>query len=143
MKSAPPEKSDYDLAVIGGGVNGTAIARDAAGRGLRVFLCEKDDFGAATSGASSKLIHGGLRYLEHYQFGMVRKALKERAVMLRTAPHIVWPLEFVLPHAKGQRPAWMIRAGLFLYDALAGNGGLPKSRKIHLESYGYGKNLSA
>ena len=112
---------DCDLLIVGGGINGTAIARDAAGRGLRVVLCEKDDLAQHTSSASSKLIHGGLRYLEHYEFGLVRKALAEREVLLRSAPHIMRPLRFVMPHDRdgGQRPAWLIRAGLFLYDRLA------------------------
>ena len=100
----------YDLAVIGGGVNGCGIARDAAGRGLSVLLCEQGDLGGATSAASTKLIHGGLRYLEHYEFRLVRHALAEREVLWRMAPHIVWPLRFVLPHRKGLRPAWMLRA---------------------------------
>src|SRR5690606_10011628 len=108
-----------DLLIVGGGINGAGIARDAAGRGLSVVLCERDDLAAHTSSASSKLIHGGLRYLENREFGLVRKALIEREVLLQAAPHIMWPLRFVLPHDKGQRPAWMIRTGLFLYDRLA------------------------
>ncbi len=108
-----------DVLVVGGGINGAGIARDAAGRGLSVVLCEKDDLASHTSSASTKLIHGGLRYLEYYEFGLVRKALIEREVLLRSAPHIMWPLRFVMPHAKGQRPAWLIRSGLFLYDMLA------------------------
>ena len=114
-----------DVLVVGGGINGAGIARDAAGRGLSVLLCEKDDLAAHTSSASTKLIHGGLRYLEYYEFGLVRKALVEREVLLRSAPHIMWPLRFVMPHAKGQRPAWLIRAGLFLYDMLAKREILP------------------
>ncbi len=93
----------YDLAIIGGGINGAGLARDAAGRGLRVFLCEQSDLGSATSSASTKLIHGGLRYLEHYEFGLVRHALREREVLWHVAPHIIWPLRFVLPHRKGLR----------------------------------------
>lgn len=108
----------YDVAVIGGGINGVGIAADAAGRGLSVFLCEKDDLASHTSSASSKLIHGGLRYLEHYEFRLVREALAEREVLLAKAPHIVKPMRFVLPHRPHLRPAWMIRAGLFLYDNL-------------------------
>src|SRR5690606_47135 len=108
-----------DLLVIGGGINGTGIARDAAGRGLSVLLCEQDDLASATSSASSKLIHGGLRYLEQYEFRLVREALAEREVLLNIAPHIVRPLRFVLPHDHTLRPVWMIRAGLFLYDHLA------------------------
>src|SRR5688500_18802846 len=118
----------YDLLVIGGGINGCGIARDAAGRGLSVLLVEKDDLASHTSSSSSKLIHGGLRYLEHYEFRLVREALKEREILLRTAPHIVRPLLFVLPHSKKMRPWWMIRAGLLLYDALAAGGSLPRSR---------------
>ena len=104
--------ADFDLAIIGGGINGAGIARDAAGRGLRVILCDKDDLGAHTSSASSKLIHGGLRYLEHHAFGLVRKGLAERETLLRSAPHIMHPLRFVMPHDAGGRPAWMIRAHL-------------------------------
>lgn len=115
----------YDILIIGGGINGAGIARDAAGRGLKVLLCEKDDLAAHTSSASTKLIHGGLRYLEHYDFALVRKALKEREVLLRAAPHIIWPLRFVLPHHKDLRPAWLIRLGLFLYDHLGGRKRLP------------------
>ncbi len=109
-----------DLLVIGGGVNGTGIARDAAGRGLSVVLCEKGDLGEGTSSRSGKLIHGGLRYLEYYEFRLVREALIEREVLLAAAPHIVWPLRFVLPHSPEQRPAWIVRTGLFLYDHLGG-----------------------
>src|SRR5437899_3579013 len=111
-ESAP--MADFDLAIVGGGINGAGIARDAAGRGLRVLLCEKDDLAEHTSSASTKLIHGGLRYLEYCEFGLVRKALKEREVLLRAAPHIIRPLRFVMPHVPSLRPAWMIRAGLFL-----------------------------
>ncbi|MDE2007072.1 MAG: glycerol-3-phosphate dehydrogenase [Rhodospirillales bacterium] len=120
----------FDLLIVGGGINGAGIARDAAGRGLSVLLVEQDDLAAHTSSASTKLIHGGLRYLEHYDFRLVREALAERERLLAIAPHIVWPLEFVLPHAKGQRPAWMIRAGLFLYDHLAARRRLPASRAL-------------
>ena len=121
-------KHDYDIAIVGGGVNGCGIARDAAGRGLKVLLCEKDDLASATSSASTKLVHGGLRYLEHYEFRLVREALIEREVLLRMAPHIIWPLRFVLPHHKGLRPAWLIRLGLFLYDHLGGRKILPPTR---------------
>ncbi len=114
----PPIAEIYDLAVIGGGINGVGIAADAAGRGLSVFLCERDDLAQHTSSASSKLIHGGLRYLEHYEFRLVREALAEREVLLAKAPHIVKPMRFILPHRPHLRPAWMIRAGLFLYDHL-------------------------
>jgi len=122
----------YDLLVIGGGVNGAWIARDAAGRGLSVLLCEKGDLAGATSSASSKLIHGGLRYLEHYAFRLVREALHERSVLLAAAPHIIWPMQFALPHVPNLRPAWMIRIGLWLYDHLAERGALPASRRIRL-----------
>jgi glycerol-3-phosphate dehydrogenase len=132
---------DCDILVIGGGINGTGIARDAAGRGLSVVLCEKDDLGSHTSSASTKLIHGGLRYLEHYEFKLVHKALKEREVLLRSAPHIIRPLRFVMPHDKGQRPSWLIRAGLFLYDHLARRELLPDSGAIDLSSHIAGKPL--
>jgi glycerol-3-phosphate dehydrogenase len=111
----------FDLLVVGGGINGAGIARDAAGRGLRTLLCEQHDLASHTSSASTKLIHGGLRYLEFYDFGLVRKSLREREIVLASAPHICWPLRFVLPHDAHLRPAWMIRAGLFLYDHLARN----------------------
>ena len=115
----------HDLLVIGGGINGTGIARDAAGRGLDVVLVEKDDLAQHTSSASTKLIHGGLRYLEMYDFALVRKALIEREILLRAAPHIIWPMRFVLPYDKDLRPAWLIRLGLFLYDHLGGRKMLP------------------
>jgi glycerol-3-phosphate dehydrogenase len=124
--------SPYDLLVIGGGVNGAGIARDAAGRGLRVLMCEKGDLAEGTSSRSGKLIHGGLRYLEYYEFRLVREALIEREVLLRAAPHIVWPMRFVLPHSAEQRPAWMVRLGLFLYDHLGGRETLPGTRKLDL-----------
>ena len=122
----------YDLLVIGGGINGTAIARDAAGRGLSVLLCEKDDLASHTSSASTKLIHGGLRYLEQYEFRLVRESLKEREVLLKAAPHIIWPLRFVLPYDKGLRPAWLLRLGLFLYDYMGGRKILPPTRTVNL-----------
>lgn len=112
-------ESTYDVLVIGAGVNGAGIAMDAAGRGLRVALCEMSDLGGATSSNSSKLVHGGLRYLEHYEFRLVKEALAERETLLGNAPHIMWPLSFILPHRPHLRPAWMIRIGLFLYDNLA------------------------
>ncbi len=143
-----------DLIIIGGGINGAGIARDAAGRGLRVVLAEKGDLAQGTSSASTKLFHGGLRYLEFFEFGLVRKALAEREVLLRAMPHIAWPMRFVLPYhpnmrfagdtptsrllarvmpwMKGRRPAWLIRAGLFLYDRLAGRGILPGTRSLDL-----------
>jgi glycerol-3-phosphate dehydrogenase len=124
----------FDIAVIGGGINGCGIARDAAGRGLSVYLAERDDLASGTSSASTKLIHGGLRYLEHYEFGLVREALKEREILWRMAPHIIHPLRFVLPHQKGLRPAWMIRMGMFLYDHLGKRELLPASRYLDLTS---------
>ncbi|MNJ10911.1 Aerobic glycerol-3-phosphate dehydrogenase [compost metagenome] len=129
-QSSPALADLYDLAVIGGGINGVGIAADAAGRGLSVFLCEKDDLASHTSSASSKLIHGGLRYLEHYEFRLVREALAEREVLLAKAPHIVKPMRFVLPHRPHLRPAWMIRAGLFLYDNLGKRKQLGASRSL-------------
>src|SRR5438045_8072861 len=122
----------FDLLVVGGGINGAGIARDAAGRGLRVLLCEQGDLAGATSSASSKMIHGGLRYLEHYQFRLVRESLAEREILLRIAPHLVRPTEFVLPHGPGSRPHWMVRAGLFLYDRLGGARTLPAAHAIDL-----------
>lgn len=130
VDASPATPSNVDLLVIGGGINGAGIAADAAGRGLSVLLCEKSDLGGATSSASTKLIHGGLRYLEYYEFRLVRESLAEREVLLRAAPHIVWPLRFRLPHQPSQRPAWMIRAGLFLYDHLGKRVTLPASRTI-------------
>jgi glycerol-3-phosphate dehydrogenase len=121
---------ELDLLVVGGGINGAGIARDAAGRGLKVLLAERDDLASATSSASSKLIHGGLRYLEQYEFRLVREALQEREVMLRLAPHIIRPLLFVLPYEPSMRPAWMIRAGLWLYDHLGGRITLPGSKGV-------------
>ncbi|WP_223548125.1 glycerol-3-phosphate dehydrogenase [Pseudomonas sp. A-B-19] len=126
----PPLAEVYDIAVIGGGINGVGIAADAAGRGLSVFLCEKDDLASHTSSASSKLIHGGLRYLEHYEFRLVREALAEREVLLAKAPHIVKQMRFVLPHRPHLRPAWMIRAGLFLYDNLGKREQLQGSKSL-------------
>ena len=126
------ESASVDVLIIGGGINGAGTARDAAGRGLSVVLVEKGDLASATSSASTKLVHGGLRYLEHYEFQLVRKALKEREVLLRAAPHIIWPLRFVLPHHRGLRPAWLLRLGLFLYDHLGGRTLLPGTRVIDL-----------
>jgi len=124
--------ADVDLLVVGGGINGTGIARDAAGRGLSVLLVEQDDLASHTSSASTKLIHGGLRYLEYGEFRLVREALIERERLLAIAPHIIWPLAFVLPQAQSPRPAWMVRLGLFLYDHLGGRKRLPATRTIHL-----------
>jgi glycerol-3-phosphate dehydrogenase len=123
-----------DLLVVGGGINGVGIARDAAGRGLSVLLCERDDLGSGTSSRSGKLVHGGLRYLEYYDFRLVREALIEREVLLAAAPHIIWPLRFVLPHSPEQRPAWLIRLGLFLYDHLGGRKRLPGTRTLDLRT---------
>lgn len=128
------KQEEYDVVVVGGGVNGTGIAMDAAGRGLRVLLCEMNDLASATSSSSSKLIHGGLRYLEHYEFRLVRKALAERESLLRNSPHIMWPMRFRLPHRPHLRPAWMIRTGLFLYDHLAKRELLPGSRSIQFDN---------
>jgi glycerol-3-phosphate dehydrogenase len=136
MSAAP-----VDLLVVGGGINGVGIARDAAGRGLSVVLCEKDDLAQGTSSRSGKLVHGGLRYLEYYEFRLVREALIEREVLLRAAPHIIWPMRFVLPHSREQRPAWMIWLGLMLYDHLGGRQLLPRSRRLDLSSELAGKAL--
>lgn len=122
----------YDIAIIGGGINGAAIARDAAGRGLSVFLCEQADLGGATSSASTKLIHGGLRYLERYSFRLVHEGLAEREVLLAAAPHIIRPIRFVLPHHRGLRPRWFLRLGLFIYDHLGGRNALPPTRSLDL-----------
>ncbi|MGV3626567.1 MAG: glycerol-3-phosphate dehydrogenase [Betaproteobacteria bacterium] len=130
-----------DVLVVGGGINGTGIARDAAGRGLSVLLVEKNDLGGATSSASSKLIHGGLRYLEQFEFRLVAEALREREVLLNTAPHLVRPLRFVMPHVPELRPAWMIRAGLWLYDMLARRQTLPGSAAVDLSSAPYNNGL--
>lgn len=131
----------YDLLIIGGGINGAGIARDAAGRGLKVLLVEKDDLSAHTSSSSSKLIHGGLRYLEHYEFRLVAEALAEREVLLRIARHLVWPARFVMPHVPELRPRWMIRAGLFLYDHLARRASLPGSHGVRLDAPPYNAGL--
>ena len=130
-----------DVLVIGGGINGTGIARDLAGRGWSVVLAEQDDLAAHTSSSSTKLIHGGLRYLEYYEFSLVRKALQEREVLLKSAPHIMWPLRFVMPHDPCMRPAWMIRIGLFLYDHLARREVLPGSHSLNLRNHPVGAPL--
>jgi glycerol-3-phosphate dehydrogenase len=132
---------DYDLAIIGGGINGCGIARDAAGRGLSVTLCDQGDLGGATSSASTKLIHGGLRYLEFYEFRLVREALAEREILLKSAPHIIWPLRFILPHHEGLRPWLVIRLGLFFYDHLGGRHILPPTRSIDLSKDPAGRKL--
>ncbi|VAW02994.1 Aerobic glycerol-3-phosphate dehydrogenase [hydrothermal vent metagenome] len=126
--------TDYDLLIIGGGINGTGIARDAAGRDLKVLLVEMNDLASATSSKSTKLIHGGLRYLEYFEFLLVRKALNEREILLKAAPHIIHPLKFILPHEKHLRPKWVIRLGLFLYDHLGMRKTLGRSRQIRLDS---------
>ncbi|MCX8501482.1 MAG: glycerol-3-phosphate dehydrogenase [Alphaproteobacteria bacterium] len=135
--------SNYDLLIVGGGINGTGIARDAAGRGLRVALVEQGDLAEATSSRSTKLIHGGLRYLEYYQFRLVREALHEREVLLRLAPHIIWPVRFVLPHSPQVRPAWLIRLGLWLYDHLGGRMSLPRSAPVDLTRGRFGAGMAA
>ena len=131
----------FDLAVIGGGINGCGIARDAAGRCVSVFLCEQDDLACGTSSASTKLIHGGLRYLEYYEFRLVREALREREVLLTAAPHIISPLRFILPHHQGLRPAWLIRLGLFLYDHIGGRKLLPGTTSVNLRRDETGRPL--
>ena len=142
--ATPPETrgpQSCDVLVVGGGINGTGIARDLAGRGMSVVLCEKDDLASHTSSSSTKLIHGGLRYLEYYEFSLVRKALAEREVLLKSAPHIMWPLRFVMPHDPSMRPVWMVRMGLFLYDHLAKREVLPASRTVNLRDHPAGKPL--
>ncbi|HEV2901332.1 MAG TPA: glycerol-3-phosphate dehydrogenase [Pseudaminobacter sp.] len=131
----------HDIFVIGGGINGCGIARDAAGRGFSVFLAEMNDLASGTSSGSTKLIHGGLRYLEHYEFRLVREALMEREVLWKAAPHIIWPMRFVLPYAKGLRPAWLIRLGLFLYDHIGGRKLLPPTRTLDMTRDPAGKPL--
>ena len=135
------EAPSVDALVVGGGINGAGIARDLAGRGLSVLLCEKDDLAQHTSSSSTKLIHGGLRYLEYYEFSLVRKALAEREVLLKSAPHIMRPLRFVMPHDPGMRPVWMIRAGLFLYDHLARREVLGGSQTVDLRRHPAGAPL--
>ena len=137
------QKDAVDLLVIGGGINGAGIARDAAGRGLSVMLCEQDDLAHWTSSRSGKLIHGGLRYLEYYEFRLVREALIEREVLLRSAPHIIWPMRFVLPHSPLDRPAWLIRLGLFLYDHMGGRKQLPATRVLDLATAPEGEALKS
>ena len=131
----------FDIAVIGGGVNGCGIARDAAGRGASVLLLERGDLAQGTSSASTKLIHGGLRYLEHFEFGLVREALIERERLWGIAPHIIWPMRFVLPHRKGLRPRWLLRLGLFLYDHIGGRKALPPTQSLDLKSHPVGVPL--
>jgi len=133
--------SEFDLAIVGGGINGVAIARDAAGRGLRVLLVEQNDLASGTSSASTKLIHGGLRYLEHGWFALVREALAEREVLLRMAPQLIRPMRFVLPVEPGMRPAWQLRLGLFVYDHLGGRRILPATRSVDLSGDPHGATL--
>jgi len=130
-----------DVFIVGGGINGCGIARDAAGRGYSVFLAEMNDFASGTSSWSTKLVHGGLRYLEHYEFRLVREALMEREVLWGMAPHIIWPLRFVLPHHRGLRPAWLLRLGLFLYDHIGGRRRLPATRTLDMTSDVAGRPL--
>lgn len=134
MPNLSPSKSPFDVFVIGGGINGCGIARDAVGRGYSVGLAEMNDLASGTSSWSTKLIHGGLRYLEHYEFRLVREALMEREVLWGMAPHIIWPLRFVLPHQKGIRPAWLVRLGLFLYDYIGGRKELPATKVLDLKT---------
>lgn len=133
--------AQYDMLVIGGGINGCGIARDAAGRGFSVFLCEMNDLASGTSSAATKLVHGGLRYLEHYAFRLVRESLLERETLWRSAPHVIWPLRFVLPHHSGLRSAWFLRLGLFVYDHLGGRKLLPPTRTLDLRRDAAGKPL--
>ncbi|MGY0400337.1 MAG: glycerol-3-phosphate dehydrogenase, partial [Ostreibacterium sp.] len=130
-----------DLFVIGGGINGCGIARDAAGRGYSVALCEMNDLASGTSSGSSKLIHGGFRYLEHYEFRLVREALSEREVLLSSAPHIIWPMRFVLPHYQAMRPAWLLRLGLFLYDHIGKRQLLSGTKNVNLKIDNVGRPL--
>lgn len=140
QKGHSPE-NPLDLLVVGGGINGVGVARDAAGRGLSVALCEKDDLAQGTSSRSGKYIHGGLRYLEYYEFRLVREALIEREVVLQAAPHLSWPLQLVLPHSPQQRPRWLIRLGLFLYDNLGGRKRVPGTKAVNLETSPVGQAL--
>ena len=142
MKASARAAADCDLLVVGAGINGAGIARDAAGRGLRTVLCEQHDLASHTSSASTKLIHGGLRYLEYYDFGLVRKSLQEREIVLASAPHLTRPLRFVLPHDDHLRPKWMLRAGLFLYDHLAARRRLPASGAVDLRRHPAGAPLA-
>jgi glycerol-3-phosphate dehydrogenase len=143
MSSSTAASQSYDVFVIGGGVNGTGIARDAAGRGYSVMLAEMNDLASGTSSAATKLVHGGLRYLEHYKFRLVHESLAEREVLWAAAPHIIWPLRFVLPHHKGLRPAWFLRLGLVVYDYLGGRKLLPATKTLDLRTHETGKPLKA
>jgi glycerol-3-phosphate dehydrogenase len=138
-----PAADIVDLLIVGGGINGAGVARDAAGRGLSVLLVEQEDLAGHTSSASTKLIHGGLRYLEYGEFRLVREALVERERLMALAPHIIWPLRFVLPQTQSPRPAWMVRLGLFLYDHLGGRKALPGTQTVRLDSFPLGEGLRA
>ena len=141
MPPSLPAPEPADAFIIGGGILGCGIARDAAGRGWRTTLAEAGDLAAGTSSWSSKLIHGGLRYLEHYAFALVRESLREREVLRAAAPHLIRPLQFVLPHHRALRPAWMLRSGLLLYDTLGGLKTLPSSRSLNLAANPLGAPL--
>ena len=143
LPAMPAMPEFCDVLVVGGGINGAGIARDLAGRGLGVVLCEQDDLARHTSSSSTKLIHGGLRYLEYYEFSLVRKALAERERLLKSAPHIMWPLRFVMPHDASMRPVWVVRTGLFLYDHLAKREWLPGSTTVDLRQHAAGAPLKA
>ena len=143
MHTSDLDGAHFDLLVVGGGINGAGIARDAAGRGLKVLLVEQDDLAAHTSSASTKLIHGGLRYLEYCEFRLVRESLQERERLIHIAPHVSWPLQFVLPQPKGGRPGWMIRIGLWLYDHIGGRQSLPGSHGVNLRDPRWGAGLKA
>lgn len=134
---------DFDIFIIGGGVNGCGIARDAVGRGYSVALCEKKDLASGTSSCSTKLVHGGLRYLEHYEFRLVREALSERELLWEAAPHIIWPLRFILPHHKELRPRWLLRLGLFIYDHIGGRKKLPSAKSLNLKKDSAGVPLKS
>ena len=140
--SGNEQSACFDMLIVGGGINGAGIARDAAGRGLSVLLVEQDDLAGHTSSASTKLIHGGLRYLEYGEFRLVRESLKERERLWHMAPHIIWPLRFVLPQTRSPRPAWMVRLGLFLYDHLGGRRALPATQTIALDRSPLGAGLA-
>ena len=131
----------YDVFIAGGGINGLGVARDAAGRGYSVCLCEMNDFASGTSSSSTKLIHGGLRYLEHYKFRLVQESLKEREILLNMAPHIIWPMRFILPHSKGLRPKWFLRLGLAIYDHLGFRKILPGTRRVNLQNKDFNSPL--
>ena len=141
MKKKTLDENDFDIFVIGGGVNGAGILRDAAGRGYKCGLADMGDFGSATSSSSTKLFHGGLRYLESYQFRLVKESLRERDLLLNLMPHISWPVKFILPHNKNLRPYWILRLGLYIYDLLAGSTKLSKSVGISLRNNTVGSCL--